>query len=115
MLPLLFTPPLTLPLYPPSVFLFVMMLRIPPTPSASYFEEGLVITSMSLMVLAGRLLSTSLKFVDIIEELLPFTSTLKFDCPFTVMFSSASTVTRGTFLSISSALLVCASGSDSIL
>ena len=68
---------------------------IPPTPSASYLDEGLVITSISLMELAGKLFSTSLKLVDIIDELFPFTRTLKLDCPLTVMFSSASTVISG--------------------
>ena len=98
------------------LFVFVvMMLMIPPTPSASYFDDGFVITSMSLIVLAGRLFRTSLKFFDIMVELLPFTNTLKFDCPLSVIFSSASTLINGTLRNISNEFVVCASGSASML
>lgn len=55
----------------------VMMLMIPPTPSASYLEEGFVITSIFLIVLAGILLRTSLTLSpDITAELFPLTNTL---------------------------------------
>ncbi len=54
----------------------VMMLMIPPIPSASYFDEGLVMTSMFFIEFAGMLRTTSLKLRSIMDDDLPFTSTL---------------------------------------
>ena len=53
-----------------------MMLMMPPTPSASYFVEGLVITSIFLTEPAGILSMTLLKFLDIIDDERPLTNTL---------------------------------------
>ena len=107
--------PLKLAVYPSRPLPTVTMLRMPPTPSASYFGPGLVITSILRMELAGMLLSTSLGLFDIMLLGRPFTYTLKLELPFTLMFSSPSTVTSGTLRSISSMLLVFESGSSSML
>ena len=90
------------------------MLRMPPTPSASYFGPGFVITSIFFMDEAGMLFSTSFGFFDIILLGRPFTYTLKPALPFTFMFSLPSTVTIGTLRNISSTLLVFESGSSSM-
>ena len=59
--------------YPSMLLLCVIMFSIPPTPSASYFGPGFVITSIRLMLLAGMLFSTSLGLLLIIWLGLLFT------------------------------------------
>src|SRR5664279_431008 len=52
--PYLLIPALTIPLYPVFLFFFKTMFRMPaPPPEASYFAEGLVITSTLSIALAG--------------------------------------------------------------
>ena len=82
------------------------MFSMPPTPSASYFGPGFVITSIFFMVLVGILLSTSEGLFDIMLLGRPLTYTLKDELPFTLMLSSPSTVTIGTLRSISITVLV---------
>ena len=89
----------------------VMILRIPLTPSASYLAPGSVITSMRLIIEAGIDLSTSLGLRDQLLLGRPFLKILKLELPSTFMFSSPSTVTRGTFFSISKIVLVLESSS----
>ena len=84
---------------------------MPPTPSASYFGPGFVITSIFFIVLAGILLSTSEGLFDIMLLGRPLTYTLKDELPFTLILSSPSTVTIGTLRSISITVLVLESGS----
>ena len=96
---------------PPTVTIF----RIPPTPSASYLAPGEVITSIYLMELAGMLFSTSFGLLLIMLLGFPLTCTLKLLLPFTCILSSPSTVTKGTFRSISSMLFDFESGSSSML
>ena len=93
----------------------VIIFRIPPIPSASYLAPGSVMTSIDLTELAGRLRNTSLGLLLIKVLGFPFTCTLKLLEPFTWILSSPSTVTSGTFFSISSVVLVCESGSSSML
>ena len=92
----------------------VTMLRMPPTPSASYFGPGLVITSIFFIEDAGILFSTSFGFFDIMLLGRPLTYTLKPELPFTLILPSPSTVTIGTLRNISSMLLVFESGSSSM-
>ena len=89
--------------------------RIPPIPSASYLAPGEVITSIYLIVFAGILFSTSFGLLLIILLGFPFTCILKLLLPFTCTLSSPSTVTKGTFRSISNILFDFESGSSSIL
>ena len=96
---------------PPTVTIF----KIPPTPSASYLAPGDVITSIYLMELAGILFNTSFGLLLIILLGFPLTCILKLLLPFTCMLSSPSTVTKGTFRSISNILFDFESGSSSIL
>ena len=49
---------------------------MPPTPSASYLVEGLVMTSMRLICEAGMLWITSLKLLLIVAELRPLSNIL---------------------------------------
>ena len=87
------------------------MLSIAPTPSASYFAPGSVITSMRLIIDAGIAESTSLGLLE--NELLgrPFLYTLKLPEPFTVILFCASTSTMGTLRSISMIVAVLESAS----
>ena len=113
--PRLLTLPLNVAVYPSSPPPTVTMFRIPPTPSASYFALGLVITSMCLMELAGILFRTSVGLLLIMLLGLPLTYTLKLLLPFTLMLSSPSTVTRGTLRSISRTEFDLESGSSCTL
>src|SRR5665647_3946976 len=59
------------PLYPFALFVFKMILIIPPNPCASYFAPGLVITSMLLIWLAGIDCNTSVILLPKASEGLP--------------------------------------------
>ena len=89
----------------------VTMLRIEPTPSASYFAPGSVMTSIFFIMLAGMALSTSLALPESVGSGWPFLYILKLLLPLTMILSWPSTVTRGTLRSISRAVLVLASSS----
>ena len=101
--------------YPSGPFPTVMILMIPPTPSASYFGPGFVITSTFLMLAAGILFNTSLGLLVIMLFGLPFTYALNDELPFTFTLSCPSTLTIGTFFSISITVFTPASGSSSTL
>ena len=84
-----------------AVSSLVTIFNIAPTPSASYFAPGSVITSMRLIIDAGIADNTSLGLLE--NELFgrPFLYTLKLLEPFTVILFCASTFTIGTLRSIS--------------
>ncbi len=115
--PCLLTHAFTLPKTPSSCCRpVVMMFSTPEVPSASYFAPGSVITSILRIEEAGMALSTVERFeLENIGSSFPLTSILKLADPCTLTFSSASTVTIGTFRSISSTLLLFAAGSSSML
>ncbi|WP_249117387.1 MULTISPECIES: hypothetical protein [Prevotellaceae] len=89
-----------------------MMLSIPATPSASYLAPGFVMTSIFLTVEAGMVLIISVGLLLIMVFGLPFTYTLKSVLPFTFTTSFPSTVTIGTFRSISNSVMLLLSGSS---
>nr|WP_315430527.1 hypothetical protein [uncultured Prevotella sp.] len=72
---------------------------------------GFVMTSIFLTVEAGIVFINSVGLLLIMVFGLPFTYTLKSVLPFTFTTSFPSTVTIGTFLSISSSIMLLLSGS----
>ena len=92
---------------PLAEFCFKMILMIPPSPSASYFAPGLVITSMLLIWLAGMDCKTSAMLLPNAVEGLPLIRNRMLELPASSTFPSTSTETWGTFLSISVATPPC--------
>ncbi|MNY30029.1 hypothetical protein D3C86_1641100 [compost metagenome] len=58
---------------------------IPANPSPSYFEGGMVITSIFSIVEAGILFSMAVRFPSTLAEGLPLIRTLKLELPFSKM------------------------------
>ncbi len=85
---------LTLPLIPDNFPFFITTLMIPAFPSASYFAEGLVITSICFTDDAGICFKTSLPF-NVVG--LPSIRTTKSELPRKVTLPCGSTCTEGVF------------------
>ncbi len=86
----------------PSVFsFFKMIFSIPAVPSASYLEEGLVITSTRSMASAGSCVNAFVSPKPAIAEGRPFINIRTFSLPLKLIPPSTSTVTEGTLLSAS--------------
>ena len=77
---------------------------MPAIPSGSYFAEGLVITSIRSMALAGICSKKAFSVAPVIPEGLPSMRICTFDDPLKEMLPSISTETEGTLTSNSLAV-----------
>src|ERR1700761_1679000 len=84
------------PVKPSWAFFFITMLMIPDWPSASYFDEGLVITSMVSIALAGIDCKISVRLLPVNVDGLPLINTLTSLDPRKLKLPSTSTCTDGT-------------------
>ena len=88
----------TFPLNPSSAPLFITILIIPPTPSGSYFAEGLVITS-TFSIIEAAMFSISPRLpLPVLPLLFPSIRMVTFASPAIDTSPSISTSTDGTFL-----------------
>ena len=96
------------PFHPVLIFFFITILIIPDVPSGLYLADGLVITSMRSMELAGNCCKTSALVLPIKGEGLPLIRIITLAEPRNVTPPSISTSTDGIFFRISLAEPLCA-------